>query len=172
MPDAEIEAMGTVAEALGNLNEDERGRVVRWAAERYGVVFAKPRGKPDEVDEDDDDEDDANEHDGGTDVSRDYEHFAELYDAADPSTDAERVLIAAYWTQFLQGKSPYGSLELNKVLKDLGHGVGTINKAMSTNIKKRPALILQVSRSGSSQQARKKYKLTDAGKKWVEARLG
>jgi hypothetical protein len=57
------------------------------------------------------------------------------------------------------------------VLKDLGHGVGTINKAMSTNMKKSPALILQVSRSGSTQQARKKYKLTDTGKKWVDARL-
>lgn len=174
MPDAEIEAMGKVAEALGDLEEDERGRVLRWAAERYGVVLTKSRGNANEVDEGDDegDEDDTSENNGGAGGKRDYEHFAELYDGVDASTDAERVLVAAYWTQILQGKSPFGSQELNKVLKDLGHGVGTINKAMSTNIKKRPALILQVSRSGSSQQARKKYKLTDAGKKWVEGRLG
>lgn len=43
--------------------------------------------------------------------------------------------------------------------------------AMSTNINKKPALILQVARGGSTQQARKKYKLTDAGKKWVAAKL-
>jgi hypothetical protein len=49
--------------------------------------------------------------------------------------------------------------------------VGTINKAMSANMGKKPALILQVTRSGSTRQARKKYKLTEAGKKWVAARL-
>lgn len=173
MPDAEIDAMGKVAEALGDLGEDERGRVLRWAAERYGVLLMKSRGKADEANESyaAGDEGEATEINGGMDENRVYEHFAELYDSANPSTDAERVLVAAYWIQYLQGKSPYGSQDLNKVLKDLGHGVGTINKAMSTNIKKRPALILQVSRSGSSQQARKKYKLTDAGKKWVEGRI-
>jgi hypothetical protein len=100
-----------------------------------------------------------------------FEHFAEFYDVTDPKTDPERVLVASYWTQVIQGKATFGSQELNKLLKDLGHGVAAINKAMSANIDKKPALILQVTRGGSTQQARKKYKVTEAGKKWVLARL-
>jgi hypothetical protein len=177
MPDAEIEAMSKMADALTDLDEEARGRVVRWAAERFEVVIlaSRKRGQFDEVDDVDDLDEDFGDEDrrnsGGDGGTQEFEHFAELYDVADPKTDAERVLVASYWTQVIHGKTTFGSQELNKVLKDLGHRVGTINKAMSTNIKKKPALILQVSRSGSTQQARKKYKLTDAGKKWVAARL-
>ena len=35
-----------------------------------------------------------------------------------------------------------------------------------------PALVMQLRKSGSSQQARKKYKLTAAGKKAVELLVG
>jgi hypothetical protein len=175
MPDAEIEAMSKVADALGNLEEDECGRVLRWAVERYGITIPRMRGgkvQEDDEDRDDDLDDDLEgENGGGGSENLRFEHFAEFYDAADPKTDAERVLVASYWAQVDQGKTTFGSLELNKILKDLGHGVGTINKAMSANIKKKPALILQVARGGSAQQARKKYKLTEAGKKWVAARL-
>jgi hypothetical protein len=173
MPDAEIEAMGKVVDALGGLEEDERGRVLRWAAERYGVAILNTRGGNVEADEADDDVDDSREDDTGSGGGQKLkvEDFAEFYDATDPKTDAERVLVASYWVQVHQGKTTFGSLDLNKLLKDLGHGVGTINKAMTTNINKKPALILQVTRGGSARQARKKYKLTDAGKKWVLARL-
>jgi hypothetical protein len=182
MPDAEIEAMGKVADAIGDLEEDARARVLRWAAERYGVETTQPRrrrSKVEDVDEetDFDDEDDEDGGDGsgstgsGTTSRHEFAHFAELYDAVDPSTDAERVLVAAYWTQVHLGKPTFGSQELNKLLKDLGHGVTSINKALISNMRKKPALILQVARGGSSQQARKKAKVTEAGLKWVRAKL-
>lgn len=175
MPDAEIEAMAKVADALGSLEEAERGRVLRWAAERYCVALPRMRGGRVDVDEDDDDDDldeshqDDKGHRNGQNVK--YEHFAEFYDAVGPKTDTERALVASYWTQVHLGKPTFGSLELNKLLKDLGHGIRHINSAMSNNIDKKPALILQVTRGGSAQQARKTYKLTEAGKKWVLARL-
>jgi hypothetical protein len=177
MPDAEIEAMGKVADALGGLEEGERGRVLRWAAERYGVAIPRMRGGKVDVDDDGDDDDDLDEGreadaGGRSGQNVKFEHFAEFYDATDPKTDPERVLVASYWTQAHLGKTTFGSLELNKLLKDLGHGVTAINKAMIANIKKKPALILQVTRGGSAMQARKKYKVTEAGKKWVLARLG
>ena len=180
MPDAEIEAMGKVADALGDLEEEARARVLRWASERYGVEIRSSRrrgGKADDAFEEGFEGDDENgdEESGSTDEGssgpQQFEHFAELYHAVDPSNDQERVLVAAYWTQVHLGKSTFGSHELNKLLKDLGHGVAAINKAMTSNMKKKPALILQVSRGGSSQQARKKAKVTDAGLKWVKGRL-
>lgn len=173
MPDAEVEAMGTVADALKHLSEDERDRVLRWAADRYGVSVGGARGVRVE---DDDDDDDAGEDDGAegdrTNRSSGFDDFAEFYDAVSPQTDPERVLVSCYWVQVSQGKESFGSQELNALLKDLGHAVTSINKAMTANINKKPALVLQMARGGSTQQARKKYKLSAAGKKWVAERLG
>ena len=170
--DLEIEAMGKVSKALGGLEEATRGRVVRWAAERYGITLgAAPRNQAgggaggntgaaelddDELDEHADDEVPA------------WNHFAELYHASGASTHPEGMLVAAYWVQVLKGHESFGSLELNKLLKDLGHGVTGTAKVMTTLIARKPALILQLKKSGKSQQARKTYKLTDAGKKAVE----
>ncbi|HYI58974.1 MAG TPA: hypothetical protein VEX66_12455, partial [Microlunatus sp.] len=39
MSDPEINAMSAVATALADLEEDQRGRVLRWAAERYSVAL-------------------------------------------------------------------------------------------------------------------------------------
>jgi hypothetical protein len=174
MPEAEIEAMAKVAEALADLQEDERGRVLRWASERYGITVST-RATPSNKVEDEDgglDEADVDHGAHGSRQNGKFEHFAEFYDAIGPKTDPERVLVASYWATVHQGKTTFGSQELNTQLKDLGHGVSAINKAMTANINKKPALILQVTRGGSVQQARKKYKVTEAGKKWITARLG
>jgi len=37
MDDPELKAMTSIAAALTDLDEDTSGRVLRWAAERYGV---------------------------------------------------------------------------------------------------------------------------------------
>lgn len=170
--DLEIEAMGMVSKALGGIEEEARGRVVRWAAERYGITLgAAPRkqiggagGK--DVGGDEFDDDDLDEH--ADDEVPAWDHFAELYHASGASTHPEGMLVAAYWVQVLKSQESFGSLELNKLLKDLGHGVTGTAKVMTTLIAKKPALVLQLKKSGKSQQARKTYKLTDAGKKAVE----
>jgi hypothetical protein len=170
--DLEIEAMGTVSKALGGLDEEVRGRVVRWAAERYGITLGvAPRqqtggGPGGNTGGGELDDDELDQH-ADDDVSA-WNHFAELYHASGASTHPEGMLVAAYWVQVLKGQESFGSLELNKLLKDLGHGVTGTAKVMTTLIARKPALILQLKKSGKSQQARKTYKLTDAGKKAVE----
>lgn len=168
--DLEIEAMGKVSKALGGLEEEARSRVVRWVAERYGitlrVVPRKQIGGGVGEDVGGDEFDALDEH--ADDELPAWNHFAELYHASGASTHPEGMLVAAYWVQVLNGQESFGSLELNKLLKDLGHGVTGTAKVMTTLIAKKPALILQLKKSGKSQQARKTYKLTDAGKKAVE----
>lgn len=170
--DLEIEAMGKVAKALGGLEEGARGRVVRWVAERYGVTLAAaPReqiggGTGGNAGGGELEDDELGER---ADVEiPTWEDFADLYDASGASTHPERMLVAAYWVQVLRGQESFGSMELNKILKDLGRGVTGTSKVMTALIGKKPALILQLKKSGKSQQARKTYKLTDAGKKTVE----
>ncbi|QIS15035.1 hypothetical protein [Nocardia arthritidis] len=169
--DLEIEAMGKVSRALSELDDDARGRVIRWVAERHNISLGPSPKKTGlaSVSSGPDDEFDRNEIDEGIAAeASNWEHFAELYSASGASTHPAGMLVAAYWVQVLKGQDSFGSLELNKLLKDLGHGVTGTSKVMSTLIAKKPSLILQLKKSGKSQQARKTYRLTDAGKKTVE----
>lgn len=169
--DLEIEAMGAVSKALSALGDDERGRVIRWAAERYGVVLAKAalRGSGKQnTPIDFDDEPDDYEEERAEEESDGWEHFADLHDAAGPKTNSDRLLVASYWVQIVEGKTQFGSLELNRLLKDLGHGVDNTAHAMTSLINQKPALLLQLKKSGKSRQARKTFKMTAAGVKAVE----
>jgi len=40
MDDPEIDAMSAVVSSLAGLEDDAQGRVLRWAAERYGVSLS------------------------------------------------------------------------------------------------------------------------------------
>ncbi|MBD3779518.1 MAG: hypothetical protein IE923_09670 [Micrococcales bacterium] len=175
--DLEIVAMGDVSRALAGLDDAARGRVIRWAAERYGIVLASaprngggsslnPKPITDSTGGEVEDEDGTDEIPEGGPPR--WAHFAELYDASGARTHPDGMLVAAYWVQVLGGQDSFGSFELNRLLKDLGHGVTGTAKVMSGLISKRPALILQLKKSGRSQQSRKTYRLTEAGKKAVE----
>ena len=171
MPDPEISAMGVVADALTPLDEEARGRILRWAAERYGVTLAPGRrGRGGELDDSDDGEDGVTEQEI-SDEARDFEHFAELSDAAGPKTDVDRVLVAGYWLQAIKGQPSFQALELNKELKNLGHPIGNVTDALSSNKDRKPSRILQLRKAGSSRQARKTYKLTHEGLIFVQGMI-
>jgi len=152
--DDEINAMKQIAGALTPLDETVRTRVLLWAASRFSATST--RGLPTLP----------NSPDGGQSqlgMASRFESFAELFQAADPSTERERALVAAYWEQICEEQASFGSQTLNDALKDLGHGVGNITDALSALREDRPALILQLKKSGTSKQARKTYKLTQEG---------
>jgi hypothetical protein len=162
-PMAEINAMKAIAEALTGLDAEATARVLQWASGRFGVTLtsrvkaadAKPKSA-----------DITNSSD-----TAQFGSLADLYSAAAPKADPDRALIAGYWYQFVQGEEDFGSQTLNSDLKHLGHGVSNITKALERLKSQTPALVMQVRKAGTSQQARKKYKLTAAGKKAVEALL-
>ena len=177
MPDPEIEAMTSVAESLAALDDEARSRVLRWAADKFGVGLPRARqnGRQDGMSSvgannsdqglDEDDVPDDNSAAQGN-----YKHFAELFSAVDPKNEMEKAMTAAYWIQVIQGKSEWQSQSLNKELKDLGHYISTINKALTAGIEKRPALVLQLKKSGATRQGRKTYKLSGEGIKYVRGR--
>ena len=170
-PDKEFAAMKTVYEALQPLDENSRQRVVDYVASRLEISIKKST-VPAVVGAD-------TEADGG-DLGRDelspseseYETFAELFDAAGPRSNADKALIAAYWAQVCEGSDSFDGFTINKALKDLGHGIPNITNAIDALKNQKPALALQLKKSGKSQQARKIYKVTAAGEKYVEAMTG
>ena len=160
--DEEVTAIQSVLNALGPLDPGGRQRVYEYVGSRLRIVG------------------DGVEHgsfrsDGESgDASRteDYGSFAEFYESADPQSNAVRVLVASYWLQEHEENDSFVSFDVNKALKDLGHGVSNITAAFSALKQQKPALVLQVKKAGKSRQARKTYKLTKAGLEVVKEMLG
>lgn len=174
MADPEIDAMSALATALTDLDEDARGRVLRWAAERYGVILNISTGSRHSGGA-------ANDPGGraGAEVTDEeiaeeapvYEHFADLFAKAQPKTDPDKALVAAYWLQAIQGQNTWQSAALQKELKNLSHAVANITESLSRNMDKKPQRIVQLQKSGSAKQARKTYKVTHEGLVYVQGML-
>src|SRR5262249_24581396 len=100
-----------------------------------------------------------------------FRDFAEFYEATNPSTDSERALVGGYWFQEVKGQSDWGSRVVNAELNGLGHGLVNITTSLSDLMNKKPKLVIQTAKTGSSQQAHKKYRVTGEGLKRVRQML-
>jgi hypothetical protein len=163
MGDPEIDAMGKVLSALSPLDESARVRVISWATEKLGLPKVAPAS-----------------HSGAggksavaaraaQDSNTAFRDLADLFDAANPETDVDKALVAGYWVQVCEGNSDFVSQQINDHLKQLGHPIGNITRALSGLIGGKPALALQLRKEGGTQQARKIYRLTAAGIRRVES---
>jgi hypothetical protein len=176
MSDPEIEAMGNVIAALDRLGDDNdaRVRVLRWAADRYGVQIApaepmKPSaGMLDGLAE----ERPPRSADARDAIEPTFGQFVDLFDAIDPRSDVDKALTAAYWLQVISKQSSWQSLRVNNLLKDMGHGVGNVTSALRSAQERKPALVRQVHKSGRSAQSWKTYRLTTSGVSYMRRKLG
>lgn len=158
--DTEIQVMEKAFLALEELDdENSKLRVIEWLIKRFGLNKLSVQGCDCTV---------ANEVSQSEDMSPTFEMFIDLYDAANPSTDMERALVGGYWLQVQNNQETWNSFSVNKLLKDVGYGVGSISKSFDRAQDHKPALVRQTSKSGSSQQAKKTYRLTQSGIKFVE----
>jgi hypothetical protein len=161
--DAEIQAMGQIAEALESLDVDTRRRVLKWAAERYqpkvhvgsasiveamGTVTSQATHAP-----------------------HSFLTVHQLFDAAAPQTGLEKVLVVAYWFQVVQGQADWDSQTVNSELKQMGHPSSNITRDMDSLMSRTPRLVMQTRKQGVAKQARKLFTLTREGTKSVEAML-
>jgi hypothetical protein len=180
--DPELEAMRAIASALDTLDEQATQRTLAWAYARFAgglPTSVSPQGRGEQLAQTDEapEAQQTASRTAGTPLpdqgaEGSWDHFAELYDAAGPATDGERLLVAAYWVQVVEGRDNFTSIALNNVLKDLGHAVGHISERMAPLVKQKPALILQLKKSGSTRQAQKTFKLSRAGSDRVGAMIG
>src|SRR5262245_45820976 len=125
MEDKEINAMVKISEILTDLGDEQAiDRVLQWIVGRHGKnlpLANKASGKVETVE-----------------LSPEITDVADLFDAANPFTEADKVLVVAYWLQELKGVGDIDSQSINDELKNLGHGVGNITRALSTLINKKP----------------------------------
>ncbi|MFZ1988992.1 MAG: hypothetical protein WAW96_04395 [Alphaproteobacteria bacterium] len=158
MADAEIEAMAAVGKALETLEAPARERVLRWALSRFEIESVSPRGT-------------SNGEDGNSGPNQKFSDLGDLMHAADPSNGPERALTVAYWFQQVQRQDGWTGADINSSLKNMGSGLANVTNTLNSLKARKPALVMQTSKSGRSQQARKTYKLTVAGLKEVQRML-
>jgi hypothetical protein len=162
---SEIEAMSGIDQALGALEPDEQKRVLRWAIDKFGGgevklgMTAAGRSSIGTVD---------GSGTGTGNGSGEYARIADLMDAASPATVVDHVLVASYWFQVVKGQENFTGQEVNSELKDLGHGASNITDSYNSLIKRRPPAVRQVQKSGTTKQARKRYRLTEVGVRTVD----
>jgi hypothetical protein len=149
----EVRALARVVEAVDGLDASAAQRVLEWAWKRFvGAVSHEPPASRAPVGE--------------------HVDLADLYVGARPVTDADKVLVVAYWHQVNKKKENLDAQTIHGDLKNLGYGVSNVTRACSALIREKPQLMIQVKKAGSTRQARKQYRLTAAGIQRVRDKLG
>lgn len=159
--DPETRAIGEITTVVSGLEEEQRGRVIRYIVDRFKIGGTTSKSSRSDSEEKDTDQKD----------NKSFEDFASLADACGANTDSLKALVGGYWVQVCQGNQGFDGASVNKELKNLGHGIGNITVALNSLIAQKPAYVLQLRKSGNTKQARKLYKVTEAGIKKVKAMI-
>ena len=152
----ELDAMAKIAALLEPLDEAARSRVLGWVSAALNIARLPQSNTP------------GARVEYFSEGPPKYSNFAELFHAAGPDSEKEKALVAAYWIQQSSGVDQFASQQINTELKHIGYGVTNITDALSQLISDRPNLVIQLTKSGSTKQARKTYKVTESGNRRVE----
>lgn len=164
MDDKQVAAIQAVVSALGGLSEEDLRVVLGFITLRYGAAAPtkmpsvhRAASMPDEP------------AGGATSESANqFGSFPDLYHAAQPRTDGEKALVGGYWLQLNEGRDSFDSFSVNQSLKDMGYPIGNITRAFDWLKSQKPQFVQQMKKSGTTKQARKLFKVTQAGIKRVE----
>ena len=167
----EISAINSVHAALEPLDDEARTRVLDYV---ISVLRVEPRPVSHALNVPPHRDADSEDNKAGEVKASELGHasFADFYAAANPKTNGERALVAGYWIQVCQSADAFTGAAANKELMNLGHRLTNITDAINAMRSRKPALILQVKKSGSSKQSRKLYKVSHEGEKRVAEMTG
>ena len=94
-----------------------------------------------------------------------------LFERVKTKTDVARVLLVAAYLQEKQSDEELGSRQINKELKSIGRGIKNITQAINSLLKKDPELLVMTRKTTTSQQGKKKYRVTALGMSKVNEAL-
>jgi hypothetical protein len=108
---------------------------------------------------------------GSTTTRRATGGISSLVEQWRPETMAERALLGAYVLARGRADRTVTSQAINAELKRNGLPVPNITRAIESNLRTRPPLMVQKKKMGTTRQARKQYALTQEGVDFVESKL-
>ncbi len=165
--DKEIQAMSSCFDVLKDLDAESQERVINWLLSKFELKA--PNKIHQSTNQGTADTQNEQTGDGqkqpnvtGTELSS-FESIADLFSKMPTKTESEKVLVVATFLQVNQNQQDLGGRQINSELKHLGHGVKNITLAVQGLINRKPQLMIQTRKSGNTQQAKKKYKVTSAG---------
>jgi len=160
--DTEYEVMGVLLQEFKKLDDkDARQRVLDWLARKFSLSTPKPTGSEEQPS-------------AGRDTEvklvtlTSFNSLADVFAQVSLEMDKDKALVAAAFFQNKWQKTEITGWEINKELKQLGHGVSNITSAISQLIDVSPSLMIQTRKEGKTRQAKKKYKVTAEGLKAIQ----
>ncbi|HEX8692778.1 MAG TPA: hypothetical protein VF746_10180 [Longimicrobium sp.] len=108
---------------------------------------------------------------GTTGARRGGANVSALLERWRPETMAERALLGAYVLARGRPDRTVTSQAINAELKRNGLPVPNITRAIESNLRAKPPLMVQKKKMGTTRQARKQYALTQEGAELVESKL-
>ncbi len=177
--DSEMEALLSAYEVLKPLNDDAKTRIIQWLASKFqlGKNSLVIGGEKEAVSASSNETTDAG---AGTtapapkpaaDKLEAFSSVEDLIRAIRPNSDADKALVAAAFLRVKKNQKELTSAEVQRELKRIGQRVSNITQAISALEKRKPKLMAQTSKEGSSQQARKRYEVTAEGIKVINDML-
>ena len=153
--DPELRAMITVYEALKDLDDVAKARVIEWVSGKFQLAYGK-RIYP---------KTDMGLQETGYEERSllDFSTVADAFAVANPKNTADKALVVAAYLQTSKGGSDVSGREINKELTQIGHGVHNITRAVEPLIRKKPQFLIQTRKEGKTKQAQKKYRVTNEG---------
>jgi hypothetical protein len=97
--------------------------------------------------------------------------MSSLLERWSPETMAERALLGAYSLSRGKADRTVTSQNINTELKGAGIPVPNITRAIESNLRAKPPLMVQKKKMGTTRQARKQYAITQEGVEFVESKL-
>ena len=97
--------------------------------------------------------------------------LAALLERWSPTTMSDKALLGAYYLARVRGDDTVTSQAINSELKRNGLAISNITRAIEANMRPDRPLMTQEKKMGSTKQARKQYRITQAGIDTVERRL-
>lgn len=186
----ELSVMNEVAKLMKPLSKNEARRVIAWLAEYFDPAEADvvmgdadyegapltitiAEAAPAQQDDIDGDfaQDDA-PADGFEDAPEveEPDTFETFYANIAPKTVIQKALTAAYWLETEDEMYSWRSHDITKILGSIGVKVNALSAALAIAEKKEEPLVELMSKSGDSMQARKTFRLAEAGRAWVAER--
>jgi hypothetical protein len=154
---ADLKATEQILRILGSFSKPDQERIVRWVSEKLDLGSRVPHSSPRATSIG------AAIEERAAAPSSTHSSVGEFLASARAKTDTERVLAVATYLQEYGGQTELTGAQINSELRHMGHGVSNITDVINTLKDKKPQLMIQTRKEGTTKQARKKYKVTAAG---------
>jgi len=189
--DPEISAMNEALDALKNLDNGQRKRVVDWITARYRLTEVSKFQTPEEEKQTEaveifqPVEKSVGRKRGRkpgaqkgrpaaldkTDI-KNYETVLDLFSEANVKKVGPKILLMSAYLQEKLKFEEISSFDINSRLKRIKHGVTNISTAINGLMKKEPQLLVEVEKPGEDGKSpRRKFRVTEEGLKLAETFL-